>query len=86
MCQVDERVAPAGDADRNLTHLRESLMGCPASCSSFQVISKYLDSKSLFRTGISSHKVPAGCRQRHSEKGLLMLRKLVFTFARVQVA
>ena len=26
--QVDERVAPAGDADRNLTHLRESLMGC----------------------------------------------------------
>lgn len=25
--QVDERVAPAGDADRNLTHLRESLIG-----------------------------------------------------------
>ena len=25
--QVDERVAPAGDADRNLTHLRESLLG-----------------------------------------------------------
>jgi 6-phosphogluconolactonase len=24
--QVDERVAPAGDADRNLTHLRESLI------------------------------------------------------------
>ena len=24
--QVDERVAPAGDADRNLTHLRESLV------------------------------------------------------------
>src|ERR1700731_4025851 len=24
--QVDERVAPAGDPDRNLTHLRESLM------------------------------------------------------------
>ena len=24
--QVDERVAPAGDADRNLTHLRESLL------------------------------------------------------------
>ena len=23
--QVDERVAPAGDPDRNLTHLRESL-------------------------------------------------------------
>src|SRR5262245_9032701 len=28
--QVDERVAPDGDADRNLTHLRESLLGhCP---------------------------------------------------------
>jgi 6-phosphogluconolactonase len=28
--QVDERVAPAGDADRNLTHLRESLLArCP---------------------------------------------------------
>jgi 6-phosphogluconolactonase len=27
--QVDERVAPAGDADRNLTHLRESLEHAP---------------------------------------------------------
>jgi 6-phosphogluconolactonase len=27
--QVDERVAPAGDADRNLTHLRESLAAAP---------------------------------------------------------
>src|SRR2546427_13015389 len=28
--QVDERVAPAGDPDRNLTHLRESLLAhCP---------------------------------------------------------
>src|SRR5262245_55440431 len=28
--QVDERVAPYGDPDRNLTHLRESLLGrCP---------------------------------------------------------
>ena len=26
--QVDERIAPAGDPDRNLTHLRESLLGC----------------------------------------------------------
>jgi 6-phosphogluconolactonase len=26
LLQVDERVAPAGDADRNLTHLRESLL------------------------------------------------------------
>lgn len=28
--QVDERVAPAGDPDRNLTHLRESLGSAPA--------------------------------------------------------
>src|SRR5215468_10285767 len=26
VAQVDERVAPAGNADRNLTHLRESLL------------------------------------------------------------
>jgi len=26
LCQVDERVAPDGDPDRNLTHLRESLL------------------------------------------------------------
>jgi 6-phosphogluconolactonase len=25
--QVDERIAPAGDPDRNLTHLRENLLG-----------------------------------------------------------
>ena len=29
--QVDERVAPAGDPDRNLTHLRESLGGAAAT-------------------------------------------------------
>jgi len=28
--QVDERVAPAGDPDRNLTHLRESIGNAPA--------------------------------------------------------
>jgi len=27
VCQVDERVAPDGDPDRNLTHLRECLLG-----------------------------------------------------------
>src|SRR5215467_756220 len=27
--QVDERVAPAGDRDRNLTHIRESLFRAP---------------------------------------------------------
>ena len=29
LLQVDERVAPAGDADRNLTHLEESLQRAP---------------------------------------------------------
>ncbi len=29
--QVDERVAPEGDPDRNLTHLRESLGRAPAA-------------------------------------------------------
>jgi 6-phosphogluconolactonase len=29
--QVDERVAPAGDPDRNLTHLRQSLGAAPAT-------------------------------------------------------
>lgn len=28
--QVDERVAPEGDPDRNLTHLRQALKGAPA--------------------------------------------------------
>ena len=28
MAQVDERIAPAGSADRNLVHLRESLLEC----------------------------------------------------------
>src|SRR5262245_23773291 len=27
--QIDERVAPAGHTDRNLTHLRESLLAAP---------------------------------------------------------
>src|SRR5262249_11254149 len=27
--EVDERIAPSGDPDRNLTHLRESLLGQP---------------------------------------------------------
>ena len=28
--QVDERIAPAGDPDRNLTHLDDALRGAPA--------------------------------------------------------
>src|SRR5262249_8488813 len=33
VAQVDERVAPAGDPDRNLTHLRESLARAPIPAS-----------------------------------------------------
>ena len=29
--QVDERIAPAGDPDRNLTHMRASLLDVPAA-------------------------------------------------------
>jgi 6-phosphogluconolactonase/glucosamine-6-phosphate isomerase/deaminase len=35
--QVDERVAPDGDPDRNLTHLRESLAGAPATVKTMPV-------------------------------------------------
>jgi 6-phosphogluconolactonase len=45
--QVDERVAPAGDPDRNLTHLRESLLDCaplsPAQLHAMPVESVDLD-------------------------------------------
>ena len=33
--QVDERVAPAGDPDRNLTHLRASLLDTPLPARSY---------------------------------------------------
>lgn len=35
--QVDERAAPDGDPDRNLTHLRDSLRGAPARVSAMPV-------------------------------------------------
>jgi len=35
--QVDERAAPDGDPDRNLTHLQESLRGAPAKVSPMPV-------------------------------------------------
>jgi 6-phosphogluconolactonase len=35
--QADERVAPDGDPDRNLTHLRQSLRGAPARVSAMPV-------------------------------------------------
>ena len=41
--QVDERVAPAGDPDRNLTHLRESLGGAPADVVAMPVEEDDLD-------------------------------------------
>ena len=41
--QVDERVAPAGDPDRNLTHLRESLGEAPADVVAMPVEEDDLD-------------------------------------------
>jgi 6-phosphogluconolactonase len=41
--QVDERVAPAGDPDRNLTHLRESLGDAPADVVAMPVEEDDLD-------------------------------------------
>jgi 6-phosphogluconolactonase len=48
--QVDERVAPAGDPDRNLTHLRESLLAhCPLRPE--QVHAMPVESAELARAG-----------------------------------
>jgi 6-phosphogluconolactonase len=41
--QVDERVAPDGEPDRNLTHLRESLAGAPATVRPMPVEGEDLD-------------------------------------------
>jgi 6-phosphogluconolactonase len=41
--QVDERVAPEGDPDRNLTHLRQSLGGAPAAVAAMPVNEPDLD-------------------------------------------
>ncbi len=41
--QVDERVAPDGDADRNLTHLRQSLGPAPAAVTAMPVNEADLD-------------------------------------------
>ncbi len=48
--QVDERVAPDGDPDRNLTHLRESLRGVPAEIVPMPVNDDDLDAAALART------------------------------------
>jgi 6-phosphogluconolactonase/glucosamine-6-phosphate isomerase/deaminase len=41
--QVDERAAPDGDPDRNLTHLRESLAGAPAAVKAMPVEGEELE-------------------------------------------
>jgi 6-phosphogluconolactonase len=43
LCQVDERIAPDGDPDRNLTHLRESLRGAKAEVIAMPVNDPDLD-------------------------------------------
>lgn len=45
VAQVDERVAPSGNPDRNLTHLRESLAGAPMSPA--QILPMPVDSPDL---------------------------------------
>jgi 6-phosphogluconolactonase len=50
--QVDERVAPAGDPDRNLTHLRESLLTYAP-----------LRPEQIHAMPVESHDLEAGCRR-----------------------
>lgn len=45
--QVDERVAPDGDPDRNLTHLRDALAGAPAEIHPMPVNDTDLDAAAL---------------------------------------
>ena len=45
--QVDERVAPDGDPDRNLTHLRESLGAAPAEMVAMPVTTSDLERPQL---------------------------------------
>jgi 6-phosphogluconolactonase len=45
--QVDERVAPDGDPDRNLTHLRQSLGASPAEVVAMPVTESDLDAAAL---------------------------------------
>lgn len=45
--QVDERVAPAGDPDRNLTHIRESLLGADSPISPGQIHAMPVNSSNL---------------------------------------
>jgi len=45
--QVDERVAPSGDPDRNLTHLNRALSGAPAEVVAMPVEADDLDSAAL---------------------------------------
>jgi len=51
--QVDERVAPDGDPDRNLTHLRESVGGAPAHVHAMPVSDADLDKAAAqYATGL----------------------------------
>src|SRR5215469_3220066 len=54
--QVDERVAPAGDPDRNLTHLRESLLE-HAPLSSEQIHAMPVEEKDLEKAAESYAKL-----------------------------
>ena len=49
--QVDERVAPDGDPDRNLTHLRQSLLNTSAHVSPMPVTASDLEDSALAYSG-----------------------------------
>lgn len=65
--QVDERVAPDGDPDRNLTHLRESLLGIsPVDQSKIhpqQIDAKQTHAKQIHATAVESPDIEAAARE-----------------------
>ena len=58
--QVDERVAPAGDPDRNLTHIRENLR---APLASEQILAMPVEAPESASSGCTIRRKPSGdCR------------------------
>ncbi len=60
--QVDERVAPDGDPDRNLTHLRESLLGTSPVDES-KIHPQQIDAKQIHALAVESPDLEAAARQ-----------------------
>lgn len=60
--QVDERVAPDGDPDRNLTHLRESLLGISPVDQS-KIHPRRVDAKQIHAMAVESPDLETAARQ-----------------------